>query len=171
MLIRLKEGKVYVPQQAEWATQNFFQMGNLIALRELALRITTDRVNAQVLVYRLGQAVQTTWPTTERLLVCVGPSPSSAKLIRATKRMAASLQAKWFAIYVEDPKMLRLPEADRNRVVKTCSWRSNWGEDLHPERPRHSRRDRQFCPPAEHHEIVVGKPCARAGRDILFGSP
>jgi two-component system, OmpR family, sensor histidine kinase KdpD len=62
-LKRLKEGKVYIPQQAEWATQNFSQVGNLIALRELALRITADRVNAEVLVFRQGQAVKTTWPT------------------------------------------------------------------------------------------------------------
>ena len=172
LLIRLKEGKVYVPQQAEWATQNFFQMGNLIALRELALRITADRVNAQVLVYRLGQAVQTTWPTTERLLVCVGPSPSSTKLIRATKRMAASLHAEWFAIYVEDPKMLRLPEAERNRAVQNLQLAEQLGGETFTLRGRHIAEEIvNFARQRNVTKIVAGKPLRPRWKDILFGSP
>ena len=61
---------------------------HLNALRELALRCTANRVNTEVLVYRQGHAIQTTWPTTERILVCVGPSPTSATLVRAAKRLA-----------------------------------------------------------------------------------
>ena len=172
LLIRLKEGKVYVPQQAEWATQNFFQMGNLIALRELALRITADRVNAQVLVYRLGQAVQTTWPTAEKLLVCIGPSPTSTKLIRATKRMAASLHAEWFAIYVEDPKMLRLPEAERNRAVQNLRLAEQLGGETFTLRGRHIAEEIvNFARQRNITKIVAGKPLRPRWKDILFGSP
>jgi two-component system sensor histidine kinase KdpD len=172
LLIRLKEGKVYVPQQAEWATQNFFQMGNLIALRELALRITADRVNAQVLVYRQGQAVQTTWPTAERLLVCIGPSPTSAKLIRATKRMAAGLRAEWFAVYVEDPKMLRLPEAERNRAVFNLRLAEQLGAETITLRGRRIAEEIvNFARQKNITKIVAGKPIRPRWKDILFGSP
>ncbi len=172
LLIRLKEGKVYVPRQAEWATQNFFQMGNLIALRELALRITADRVNAEVLVYRQGQAVQTTWPTAERLLVCIGPSPTSAKLIRATKRMATGLHAEWLAIYVEDPKMLRLPETERNRAVQNLQLAEQLGGETFTLRGRHIAEEIvNFARQRNITKIVAGKPLRPRWKDILFGSP
>jgi two-component system sensor histidine kinase KdpD len=172
LLQRLKEGKVYVPQQAEWATQNFFQVGNLIALRELALRITADRVNAEVLVYRQGRAVETTWPTAERLLVCVGPSPFSPKLIRATKRMAASLHADWFAAYVETPKMLRLPEAERNRAVQNLRLAEQLGAETFTLRGRGIAEEIvSFARQRNITKIVAGKPLRPRWKDILFGSP
>ena len=74
LLKRLEEGKIYLPQQAEFATQNFFRKGNLIALRELALRITAEQVNAQVFLHRRGEAIRRIWPTVERLMVCIGPA-------------------------------------------------------------------------------------------------
>src|SRR5438094_5717630 len=119
LLQRLKEGKVYLPQQAERAVQNFFRKGNLIALRELALRRTADRVDAQMQHYRQDHAIAETWPTTERILVCVSPSPMAARLVRAARRMAARLRAEWLVVYVETPAHVRLPEGDRNRVVQT----------------------------------------------------
>jgi two-component system sensor histidine kinase KdpD len=172
LLKRLQEGKVYLPQQAEWATQNFFQMGNLIALRELALRITADRVNAEVLVFRQGQAVQTTWPTAERLLVCVGPSPFSPKLIRATKRMAAGLRAEWFAVYVETPKMVRLPEAERHRVVQNLRLAEQLGAETVTLRGRNIAEEIVgFARQRNITKLVVGKPLRPRWKDILFGSP
>src|SRR5215475_12387603 len=119
LLQRLREGKVYTSQQAEQAIRNFFRKGNLIALRELALRRTADRVDAQMQVYMREHAITEAWPTTERILVCVSPSPLSARLVRATRRMAARLRAEWLAVYVETPASLRLPDADRDRVVQT----------------------------------------------------
>src|SRR5260370_41436430 len=86
---RLREGKVYVPEQAAEAARHFFREGNLIALRELALRRTADRVDAQMQRYRRDHAIQTTRPDTERILVCVGPSPFSPHLVRAGRRLAA----------------------------------------------------------------------------------
>ena len=81
LLQRLREGKVYVPSQAEQAMRHFFRKGNLIALRELALRRTAERVDAQMQVYRRDHAIAETWPTAERILVCVSPSPMAARLV------------------------------------------------------------------------------------------
>ena len=90
LIQRLRDGKVYFPQQAERAMENFFRPGNLIALRELALRRAADRVDAQMLAYRARSGIGETWPVGERILVCVGPSPFSAGLVRSTRRLAAS---------------------------------------------------------------------------------
>src|SRR5207253_6667682 len=116
---RLREGKVYVPEQAAEAARHFFREGNLIALRELALRRTADRVDAQMQLYRRDHAIAETWPTTERILVCVSPSPLAVRLVRAARRMAVRLRAEWLVVYVETPAHLRLPAADRDRVVQT----------------------------------------------------
>ena len=105
LLKRLQEGKVYFPEQANLAAEHFFRKGNLIALRELALRTTAERVGAQVLLYRQGQGIKHIWPTREKILVCVGSGPESLKLIRAAKRMANSLQAEWIAVYVDSPRI------------------------------------------------------------------
>lgn len=101
LLQRLREGKVYLPDQAARAAEHFFQRGNLLALRELALRRTAAHVDADVREYREAHGVDATWPAGERLLVCVGPAPSSARLLRATARMAAGLRCPWVATYVE----------------------------------------------------------------------
>lgn len=101
LIDRLREGKVYVPDQARRAIENFFRKGNLTALRELSLRKTAERVGEQTLGYRQEHDVARIWPTSERLLVCVGPGPTSARLVRATRRMAAGLRASWTALHVE----------------------------------------------------------------------
>lgn len=101
LLERLQEGKVYIPEQATLAAEHFFRKGNLIALRELALRTAAEWVGTEVLLYRQGEGIRHVWPTKEKILVCVGPNPESLKLIRAAKRMANSLQADWIAVYIE----------------------------------------------------------------------
>jgi len=106
LLQRFQEGKVYIPVQAEQAMQKFFKLPNLIALREMALRRTADRVNAQVQTARQSVGSTQIWATRERLLVCVGISPTSARLIRVAKRMAAALHAPWVAVYVDDGRLL-----------------------------------------------------------------
>lgn len=117
LIRRLQEGKVYIPAQAEIASQHFFRKGNLTALRELALRYTAAYVDEQVLSQRRGQGVDQTWPTSERLLVCVGPGVASNKVIRAAKRMAMSLRAEWIAVHVESPQM-RLSEEQKNSAIQ-----------------------------------------------------
>ena len=118
LLERLREGKVYVPRQAEQALKGFFQKANLTALRELSLRRTADRVNEQVQSARQEQFARTTWPTSERLLVCVGPAPSSAKVIRAAKRLAVALHAEWIAVHVETPRFEQSGEQARDALLK-----------------------------------------------------
>jgi two-component system sensor histidine kinase KdpD len=115
---RLREGKVYVPEQAGRAIERFFRKGNLIALRELALRRTAERVDAQMRGYMAEQGIRETWATGERLLVCIGPSPSAARLVRATRRMAARVHAEWFAVHVETPRDLRLSAAEREDILR-----------------------------------------------------
>ena len=119
LLQRLKEGKVYLPEQAEHAARNFFRKGNLIALRELALRRTAERVDQQMEVYRRDHAVVRTWPAAETILVCVNLKSRGPRLVRAARRMAAGLHAKWIAVYVETSRHLGLPESERSRAVET----------------------------------------------------
>jgi two-component system sensor histidine kinase KdpD len=117
LLKRLQEGKVYISKQAALAKEHFFLKGNLTALRELALRITAERVGAQVLFYRQGKGIQQIWATTDKILVCVGPGAESRKLIRSARRMATSLQAEWIAVYVERLQ-LRPSEEIRNQAIR-----------------------------------------------------
>src|SRR6185436_1117178 len=112
LLDRLAQGKVSVPEPASRAARSFFQRGNLLALRELALRRTAERVDADVLAYRKQHGIQAAWPAAERILVAVGPSPGSERLIRATTRMAQSLHADWIAAHVE---VLGAPLGDKDR--------------------------------------------------------
>jgi two-component system sensor histidine kinase KdpD len=118
LLQRLREGKVYMPEQAGRALERFFRRGNIIALRELALRRTADRVDAEMRGYMRSEGIHETWPAAERLLVCIGPDPASARLVRATKRMAERLEADWSAIYVETPQHYRLGEESKAAVVQ-----------------------------------------------------
>lgn len=103
---RLNAGKIYLPAQAQRALQSFFQRSNLVALREISLRRSADRVHADVRSERDTRGQRTTWPTTDRLLVCVSASPHSAKLIRTAKRMASALHATWVAAYVDNSRLL-----------------------------------------------------------------
>ena len=118
LLQRLKEGKVYMPEQAAHAVANFFRKGNLIALRELALRRTADRVDAQAREYREDAAISGVWQLKERLLVAVGPGAHAEQVVRAGRRLADSLRAEWIAVYVETPRLQRLPDADRSRILR-----------------------------------------------------
>jgi two-component system, OmpR family, sensor histidine kinase KdpD len=101
LLTRLKAGKVYVTEQAQRAIQSFFQKSNLTALRELSLRQAAQRVHTDVESARRARAETQPWATAERLLVCVGPSPTTARVIRTAKRMAAALDAPWLAVSVD----------------------------------------------------------------------
>jgi two-component system sensor histidine kinase KdpD len=117
LLQRLREGRVYLADQAQNAMQNFFRKGNLIALRELALRKTADRVDQAMREYRATRAVKRAWAARERLMVCVGPDDQAERLVRAGKRLADGLDAEWLVVYVETPDLLRLPETERNRRI------------------------------------------------------
>jgi two-component system, OmpR family, sensor histidine kinase KdpD len=121
LLDRLKAGKVYVPHQAERAANNFFRKGNLMALRELALRRTADRVEGDVQAYRVDKSIESVWKTANALLTCVGPDAGAERVVRAAARLAKQLNAEWHAVYVETPGLQRLPAARRERILGTLN--------------------------------------------------
>jgi two-component system sensor histidine kinase KdpD len=171
LLQRLREGKVYVPDQAQRAIDGFFRKGNLIALRELALRRTAERVDEQMRDYRRDHRITDTWPASERLLVCVGPNPQSERLIRAARRMAAGLRAQWVAVYVEAPSHVNLPESDRLALQDNM----RLAESLGGKTVILSGADvaRQIVLYAREHNvgrIIAGKPTHPRWRDRVRGS-
>jgi two-component system sensor histidine kinase KdpD len=171
LLQRLKEGKVYVPHQAERAAQNFFRKGNLIALRELALRRTAERVDAQMRGYMRDHAIPRTWPTAERILVCVGPGPLGDRLVRAARRMAAGLHAEWMVVTVETPNSTRLAEADRDRIIQSLRLAEQLGaETLTLSGQKVSEVILDYARARNVSKIVVGKPARPRWREIIFGS-
>jgi two-component system, OmpR family, sensor histidine kinase KdpD len=117
LIKRLREGKVYVPQQAERAVRHFFSQGNLTALRELALRRTAQRVDEQLLSHMRAHAIAGPWAAGERVLVCVSEAPNTAGLIRYARRVADRMQVPWTAIYVETARTQRLTDAERDRIA------------------------------------------------------
>jgi two-component system, OmpR family, sensor histidine kinase KdpD len=121
LLARLKAGKVYVAHQAERAANNFFRRGNLMALRELALRRTADRIEGDVQAYRVDKSIGSVWKTANALLTCVGPDPGAERVVRAAARLASQLNADWHALYIETPALQRLPAARREQILATLS--------------------------------------------------
>jgi two-component system sensor histidine kinase KdpD len=171
LLQRLKDGKVYVPEQAAEAARSFFRKGNLIALRELALRRTADRVDVQMRHYMRDHAIRKTWPVTERILACVGSSPHSIRVVRATKRFAHALRAEWTVAYVETPAHARLSDVDRARVAETLRLAEQLGAEtvvlsgqrVSDEILAHARQRNVT-------KIVVGKPDQVRWLDRLSGT-
>src|SRR5689334_8005719 len=119
LIQRLKEGKVYVPKQAERALKHYFSPGNLTALRELALRRTAERVDEQLLTHMQANAIAGPWAAGERILVCVSEDPRAAGLVRYTKRVADRVHAPWTAISIETRRSLQLTDEERDRVADT----------------------------------------------------
>lgn len=119
LIARLKEGKVYIPKQAERALQHFFSPANLTALRELALRRTAERVDEQLLTEMQSRAIQGPWAAGERVLVCVSEDPRAAGLVRYAKRLADRLHAPFTALSVESGRSLRLGEEERDHIADT----------------------------------------------------
>jgi two-component system, OmpR family, sensor histidine kinase KdpD len=119
LIQRLKEGKVYVPRQAERALEHYFSPGNLTALRELALRRTAERVDEQLLTHMQANAIAGPWAAGERILVCVSEDPRAAGLVRYTKRLADRVHAPWTAISIETRRSLQLTDEQRDRLADT----------------------------------------------------
>ncbi len=127
---RLRQGKVYIPEQAAWAMQKFFRPGNLIALRELALRRAAARVDEEMRTYMETRAIPGPWPVTERLLVCASGSPFSEKLIRTTRRLADELKAQWYTVYIETPSLARQQQENRERVWRDLRLAESLGAEV-----------------------------------------
>ncbi|RAU21680.1 two-component sensor histidine kinase [Paramagnetospirillum kuznetsovii] len=116
LIKRLHEGKVYVPEQAKRAVGNFFSPGNLTALREMALRHTAERVDAQMVDYMRAHAIAGPWPARERILVCIDERVDAARLVRVAKRAAERRGAAWVVVSVETSGSYALTEADKDRI-------------------------------------------------------
>ncbi|MEJ5174159.1 two-component system sensor histidine kinase KdbD, partial [Erwinia sp. MYb416] len=125
----LKEGKVYIGEGAERAIENFFRKGNLIALRELALRRTADRVDDQMRAWRDTQGREKVWHTRDAILLCIGDNSGSEKLVRSAARLAARLDSVWHAVYVETPRLHRLSEARRRGILRTLQLAQELGAE------------------------------------------
>src|ERR1700686_2207052 len=119
LIQRLKEGKVYVPGQAQRALEHFFSPTNLTALRELALRRTAERVDDQLLSEMQARAIQGPWAAGERIAVCISEDPRSAGLVRYAKRLADRLHGPWMALYIEGRRAVQLSEEERDRIADT----------------------------------------------------
>ena len=117
LLKRLKAGKVYFAEQAERASRSFFRKGNLMALREIALRRTADRVEDDVQTYRDAESIHKVWKTEAGILACIGPTPNSEQVVRSAARLANQLSVSWHAVYVETPELQRLPAAEREVIL------------------------------------------------------
>ncbi len=168
LLERLRGGKVYVPEQARLAGEGFFREGNLIALRELALRLTAQRVDAQMRRYREQHGIDRTWAVGDRLLVCVSASPTSEQLIRSACRMAASLHADWIAANVELGGSLRVSARDRERVGEHLRLAQSLNaETVTLEGENGAREILDFARSRNVTRVLVGKPTHPPWHDRL----
>ena len=171
LLQRLREGKVYVPDQAARAIERFFRKGNLAALREMTMRCAARRVDDQMRAYMQIQSIPGPWPAAERLLVCVSPSPLNERLIRTTRRLADELKAEWFALHVETPQHTRLPTEDQARVLRNLHLAEELGAKV-ATRHAGSVADAVLAFAREHNvtKIIAGKPIRPRWLDVLRGS-
>ncbi|MEI8196506.1 MAG: sensor histidine kinase KdpD [Phycisphaerae bacterium] len=170
LIERINEGKIYRQHEADHITKQFFNQGNLSALRELALRRTADRVDAQMEAFRQQNAVQSLWPAADRLLVCVGPSPFSIRLVRAASRMARALHAEWIAAYVKIPSKELPPEA-RERINQAFRLAEQLGAKtiaLQGDNP--TDEIIAYARSKSVSRILIGKPLRARWHERVFGS-
>src|SRR5262245_11769984 len=171
LLDRLRAGRVYVPESIQHAIGSFFRKGNLTALRELALRRTAEWVDRQMLQFKEGKGIRTIWPATERILVAVSPSPASAKIVRAAKRMAAGLHADLIAAFVETPRTAKLPQADHDRVIQTLRLAESLGAQTTTLSAGNAAVELvNFARSRNVSKIVVGKTQHSPMAEAIFGS-
>src|SRR5262245_21624440 len=168
---RLKEGKVYLPEQAKAAIQNFLRKGNLIALRELSLRRTAERVEEQMRVYREDQGIRAVWQAGDLVLVCIGPGELAERLVRAGRRFAAALHADWIVAYIETPQLQRLPAAERDAVMQDLRLAESLGATtVTLSAPQMSAAILEFAREKNVTKILLGKPTRSGWRRWLLGS-
>ncbi|MDE3060066.1 MAG: sensor histidine kinase KdpD, partial [Pseudomonadota bacterium] len=172
LLKRLKEGKVYIAPEARGrAAQNFFKKSNLIALRELALRRTAERVDAMMDVYKTKGGGPQGWSGADRILVCIGPDQLSAKLVRVAKRMASGLKAPWTAVYVENERHWRLSKAGQEAVERTLRLAERMGGKTEVIQGQKAPEEiLAYARAGGITKIIVGKAPRPRWREILYGT-
>ncbi|HET6390677.1 sensor histidine kinase KdpD [Hyphomicrobium sp.] len=173
LIQRLKEGKVYIPEQARLALENFFSPVNLTALRELALRRTAERVDEQLVTQLRAKAMSGPWAACERVLVCISDDPRSAGLVRYAKRAADRLHAPWTALTIETRRSLRLSDEERNRIAEALRLAEQLGAETFTI-PGGSRSiaDDIMAYARDHNvtQIIVGKSERPRWFEVLNGS-
>ena len=168
LLERLKAGKVYVPEQIGAALERFFRTPNLLALRELALRQTADRVDAAAREYSGRESVSKPWLARERFLIGVGPDDQAEELVRFGKRFADALDAEWIVVAVETPPLLRLGEADRDHRIEVLRLAESLGaEAVTLDGPTAASALLQYARTRNVTRVVVGEPKRRGLRALL----
>ncbi|MBC8064443.1 MAG: sensor histidine kinase KdpD, partial [Chlorobia bacterium] len=168
---RLRDGKVYVPEKVDQAIQGFFKRGNLLALRELALRHTAERVDEDLRKARSTSMVTEPWHASERILVCIAPSPMASKVVRAARRLANSLHAELIAVTVDSARQSGLGEESKAHVEEALRLAESMGartanlagDDIAAEVINFARKENATT-------IVMGKPVRARWKEILFGS-
>ena len=171
LLIRLHEGKVYVPEQAARAIQNFFRKGNLTALRELTMRRAAERVDDQMRAYMQTKAIAGPWPAAERLLVGISSHPLAERLVRSTRRLAGELNAEWLVVYVETPGHARLSQEQRDRIARTLLLAEELG-GRSVTLPGNSVPETLLRYAKEHNvtKVIIGKPLRPRWKELISGS-
>jgi two-component system sensor histidine kinase KdpD len=169
LLKRLKEGKVYMAEQAALATDQFFRKGNLMALREMAMRVAAERIDEQAREYKDTHAIREPWPIKERILVCVSPSSSGAHFVRAARRLASQLDAEWMALYVEGPEVSNLSPDQRQQLNDTMRLAVRLGAKTATiQGSSIAKSVIEYARDNNWTKIVIGKP-QRRNRWRLFG--
>ncbi|GJD54887.1 sensor histidine kinase [Methylobacterium dankookense] len=172
LIQRLKDGKVYVPDNAERALKHYFSRGNLTALRELALRRTADRVDDELLSHMRANAIAGPWAAGERVLVCVNEDPRSAGLVRYAKRLADRLHAPWTALSIEGARSAAFSEAQRDRIAEALRLADRLGGDAVtlPGGRRIADDILAYARSANVNHIVVGKAARSWAFELVNGS-
>jgi two-component system sensor histidine kinase KdpD len=169
---RLKEGKVYIPRQAERAMQNFFQRGNLVALRELTLTHAARKMDTELLNYMRAKAISGPWPAGERLMVCIAPSPYAKQLLRKGYSIAKDAHAEWYAAYVSTPVLKEMSDKDKTYIAEAL----NLADELGAKIVTLSGTDvaseiLRFAREYNINHIVIGKPLHSMLLGFWKGSP
>jgi two-component system sensor histidine kinase KdpD len=175
LLNRLREGKVYVPDQAARAIQDFFRQGNLTALREMTMRRAAARVDNQMRSYMETRAIAGPWAAAERIMVCISPNPLGERLIRSARRLADELNAEWLAVYVETPRDSTLPQQKRDMVASSLRLADELGARSYTLLSNGSMKGlaqtlMDFARKNNVTKIVAGKPLRPAWYERLRGS-
>jgi two-component system sensor histidine kinase KdpD len=171
LLKRLKEGKVYLGEQAELAALNFFRFGNLIALRQLALKYTSRSVDTRLRLFKDVHSISTVWKVGEHFLVCISSNPRAAQIIRAAKQIASDLGAQWTVVHVEKPSALEQKARNKEQVAEMLRFAEKMGastvtlsgEDVAEILISYARSKNIS-------RIIIGKPVKPKLQEILFGS-
>lgn len=169
--LRLREGKVYVPERVETALQGFFKMGNLLALRELALRRTADRVDADMTSYRIQEGVQGLWATRGRIIACIAPSPLAERVIRSAARMASTSHAEIMAVYVESDRQVNRSANEKVHAQHAIELATQMGiETVILNGHDIVAEILNFAQKRNGNLIVVGKPVKARWKEVVYGS-